>query len=122
MQEKIIYGVFDGKNMLADDERVYPVPANYASKSKLIDGDGLKLTLTDQGEFIYKQVVRIERKKVFSFVSELNGFLVTIIDEKIYNIPIPSINYFKLKEGDQIISVLAKDGNCSWVAVEGSVN
>lgn len=122
MKEKIIYGVFDGKNMLADDTKIYPVPPNYASKSKLIDGDGLKLTLTEQGEFIYKQVVKLERKKVFSKVVELNGSLVTIIEEKIYNIPIPSINYFKLKDGDEIIAVLAKDGKCNWIAVEGSIN
>lgn len=122
MQEKIIYGVFDGKNMLADDERTYPVPPNYASKSKLIDGDGLKLTITVEGEFIYKQIVRVERKRVFANVNELNGSLVAIVEEKIYGIPIPSINYFKLKDGDQIIVQLAKDGHCNWVAVEGSVN
>ena len=33
---KIIEGVFDGQNMVGSDGKTYPVPANYASKSKLV--------------------------------------------------------------------------------------
>ena len=32
--------------MIGPDGKNYPVPANYASKSKLIEGDILKLTIT----------------------------------------------------------------------------
>jgi hypothetical protein len=39
---KIIEGVFDGQNMVGSDGKTYPVPANYASKSKLVQGDILK--------------------------------------------------------------------------------
>ena len=44
---KIIEGVFDGQNMVGSDGKTYPVPANYASKSKLVQGDILKLTIAD---------------------------------------------------------------------------
>ena len=40
---KIIEGVFDGQNMVGSDGKTYPVPANYASKSKLVQGDILNL-------------------------------------------------------------------------------
>ena len=40
----------------------YPVPANYASKSKLVEGDGMKLTITDEGKFIYKQIAPVPRR------------------------------------------------------------
>src|SRR5471030_1604688 len=40
---KVIEGIFDGQNMIGPDKKQYPVPANYASKSKLVEGDGLKL-------------------------------------------------------------------------------
>ena len=45
-------GVFDGQNMMGPDGKKYPVPANYASKSKLVEGDVLKLTISDDGSFI----------------------------------------------------------------------
>src|SRR5262245_39908864 len=61
---KIIEGVFDGQNMMGPDGKQYPVPANYASKSKLVEGDVLKLTIADDGSFIYKQIGPIERRKV----------------------------------------------------------
>src|SRR5665213_4278331 len=50
---KIIEGVFDGQNMIGSDGKLYPVPANYASKSKLVQGDILKLTIADDGAFMY---------------------------------------------------------------------
>ncbi|MCC6643807.1 hypothetical protein IT411_03590, partial [Candidatus Peregrinibacteria bacterium] len=60
----IIEGAFDGQNMIGPDGRVYSVPANYASKSKLVQGDVLKLTITEDGTFLYKQIGPIERKKI----------------------------------------------------------
>ena len=36
---KVIEGVFDGQTMHDADGKAYPVPANYASKSKLVEGD-----------------------------------------------------------------------------------
>ena len=53
---KIIEGVYDGQNMVGSDAKTYPVPANYASKSKLVQGDILKLTIADDGAFLYKQI------------------------------------------------------------------
>ena len=51
---KVVEGVFDGQKMAGPDGKEYPVPANYASKSKLVEGDILKLTIADDGSFIYK--------------------------------------------------------------------
>src|SRR6476620_751407 len=61
---KVIEGVFDGQNMVGSDAKTYPVPANYASKSKLVQGDILKLTIADDGAFLYKQIGPIPRKQV----------------------------------------------------------
>jgi hypothetical protein len=44
---KVVEGVFDGQNMVGSDGKTYPVPANYASKSKLVQGDILKLTIAE---------------------------------------------------------------------------
>src|SRR3954471_22727420 len=61
---KVIEGVFDGQNMVGSDGKTYPVPANYASKSKLVQGDILKLTIADDGSFLYKQIGPVPRKQV----------------------------------------------------------
>src|SRR5690606_20099687 len=46
---KIVEGVFDGQKMAGPDVKEYPVPAIYASKSKLVEGDILKLSIGDDG-------------------------------------------------------------------------
>src|SRR6266545_563965 len=46
---KVIEGAFNGQNMTGPDGKAYPVPANYASKSKLVQGDLLKLIIGDDG-------------------------------------------------------------------------
>src|ERR1700691_5767926 len=61
---KVIEGVFDGQNMVGSYRKTYPVPANYASKSKLVQGDILKLTIAEAGAFLYKQIGPIPRKQV----------------------------------------------------------
>ena len=48
---KVVEGVFDGQKMAGPDGKEYPVPANYASKSKLVEGDILKLTIGVDGSF-----------------------------------------------------------------------
>ena len=70
---KIIEGVFDGQNMIGSDGKLYPVPANYASKSKLVQGDILKLTIADDGAFMYKQIGPIPRKQVVGALRLENG-------------------------------------------------
>src|SRR3989338_6572507 len=42
---RTVEGIFDGQNMVDSHGQTYPVPANYASKSKLVEGDGMKLTI-----------------------------------------------------------------------------
>ena len=67
---KIVEGTFDGQIMIGTDGKQYPVPANYASKSKLVEGDVLKLTITPDGSFIYKQIGPTERKRVIGTVNQ----------------------------------------------------
>ena len=47
--EQIIEGVFDGMQMVGPDGKTYSVPPNYASKSKIVEGDFMKLTITPSG-------------------------------------------------------------------------
>jgi hypothetical protein len=48
--------------MLGVDDNKYPIPVNYSSKSKLVQGDKMKLTIERSGKMLYKQILPIERE------------------------------------------------------------
>lgn len=114
----IIEGVFDGEGFVAPDGKKYPVPANYASKSKLVTGDLLKLTIAPDGSFIYKQISPIERKKVVGILEESGDAWRINVDGKLYNILTASVTYFKAKTEDKIVALIPKNGKSDWAAVE----
>jgi hypothetical protein len=119
---KIIEGVFDGQNMIGPDKKQYPVPANYASKSKLVEGDVLKLTIAEDGSFIYKQIGPIERKKVLGLLSQdENGQYRVAVDGKSYRVLLASLTYFKAEPGDDVTIIIPKDGDATWAAVENVI-
>lgn len=119
---KVIEGVFDGQNMVGPDGKQYPVPANYASKSKLVEGDVLKLTIADDGSFIYKQIGPVERKKVLGTLAQDDkGEFKVIADGATYRVLLASLTYFKAEAGDQITIVVPKDKDASWGAVENVI-
>lgn len=116
---KVIEGVFDGQNMIGPDQKQYPVPANYASKSKLVEGDVLKLTIADDGSFIYKQIGPVERQKMMGvLMQDDKGDYKVIVDGKIYKVLLASLTYFKAESGDQVTIVVPEGGDSQWAAVE----
>ncbi|MCA9350038.1 hypothetical protein KC853_03240 [Candidatus Saccharibacteria bacterium] len=120
---KVIHGAFDGQNMLGDNQKLYPVPANYASKSKLVEGDTLKLTIETNGNFIYKQIGPIDRiKAVGTLVLDDNQYYVETEDGR-YRVLYASVSYFKAVAGDELSIILPKDSAAKprWAAVEAVI-
>lgn len=119
---KVIEGVFDGQNMVGSDGKTYPVPANYASKSKLVQGDILKLTIADDGAFLYKQIGPIARKQIVGTLVQKDLHYYVEVGEKSYRVLLASVTYFKAKAGDQIsISVPSDDMDAEWAAIEAAL-
>jgi hypothetical protein len=119
---KVIEGVFDGQNMVGSDGKMYPVPANYASKSKLVQGDILKLTIADDGTFLYKQIGPIPRKQVVGALKLENGHYYVEVGDKNYRVLLASVTYFKAKPGDQVsVNVPEDDVNAEWAALEAAL-
>lgn len=116
---KVIEGTFDGQIMLGTDGKQYPVPANYASKSKLVEGDMLKLTITPDGSFIYKQIGPVERKRLIGSVSQdADGNYFVAAEGKAYKVLLASITYFKVEPGDEVTMVASRDIDSDWAAIE----
>jgi len=119
---RIVEGVFDGQNMIGPDGKKYPVPANYASKSKLIEGDVLKLTISQDGSFIYKQIGPVERvKKLGILTQEENGEYKVVAESKTYKILLASLTYFKAEPGDEVTIIVPKEQDSEWAAVENVI-
>jgi hypothetical protein len=116
---RVIEGTFDGQIMIGTDGKQYPVPANYASKSKLIEGDMLKLTITPDGSFIYKQIGPIERMRLIGTVNQdAEGNYFIAAEGKAYKVLLASITYFKVEPGDEVTLVAPRDMNSDWGAIE----
>jgi hypothetical protein len=117
--DKIIEGVFDGQNMIGPEGKQYPVPANYASKSKLVEGDMLKLTIAEDGSFIYKQIAPVERRKVMGvLIQDEKGDYKVLAEGKAYKVLLASLTYFKADAGDEVTIVVPQDTESEWAAVE----
>lgn len=119
---KIIEGVFDGQNMVGSDSKTYPVPANYASKSKLVQGDILKLTISEDGSFLYKQIGPIPRKQLVGVLVQKDGHYFVEVGKRSYRVLLASVTYFKAKPGDQIsINVPEEEVDAEWAAIEAAL-
>ncbi len=115
---KVIEGAFDGQNMIAQNGTKYPVPANYASKSKLIEGDGLKLIIQPTGAFVYKQISPVPRKLITGRLV-LDGSQYQVLSEgKTYNVLYASVTFFRAHVGDTVTIVVPVKEGSNWAAIE----
>lgn len=116
--QRVIEGVFDGERMLGPDGRHYPVPPNYASKSKLVAGDILKLTIGEDGTFIYKQIGPVERQKLIATLGEDNGRFFAQAEDKQYQLLTASVTYYRARAGDQVTIIVPRHMEADWAAIE----
>ncbi len=122
-QGRVVEGVFDGQQMIGADGKRYQVPPNYASKSKLVEGDILKLTISNQGDFVYKQIGPIERDRVTGTLSQDNETLQYYVTngKRRWKLITAAVTYFHGQAGDEIIALIPKGSRSQWAAVENIV-
>lgn len=94
-------GIFDGTNMVTAKGEIYPIPANYASKSLLVTGDTLKL-VDEDGEKRFKQIEHVKRHKTTGILHKKDGKFKVITPEGSYNVLGASIEHFKGEVGDEV--------------------
>jgi hypothetical protein len=121
--EKIIEGVFDGQAMVGADGEFYDVPANYASKSKLVEGDILKLTINNLGAFVYKQIKPIERARQIGVLEQdsQNMQYYAVAEGKKWKLLTASVTYFKGEVGDEVIFLIPAESPSRSAAVENII-
>jgi hypothetical protein len=120
---RVIEGVFDGQQMVGSDGRQYIVPPNYASKSKLVEGDILKLTIQGNGSFLFKQIGPIERERIVGLLvsDDTTQEWKVVADGKKYSVLPASVSYFKGQAGDNAVILIPKSAPSKWAAVENII-
>lgn len=121
--DRVIEGVFNGEFMVGSDGKEYSIPPNYASKSKLVEGDILKLTITKNGSFIYKQIGPIEREKLKAVLlqDEITGDWYAVSDSRRWKLLTASVTYFRGQPGDEVVILIPKNSKSLWAAVENII-
>ncbi len=118
---KVVEGVFDGQNMVDASGQSYPIPANYASKSKLVEGDGMKLSITEDGKFIYKQISPIDRKTVIGVLIQEDGQYKILAEGKTYRVLLASVTFYRAQVGDQVTVLIPKSSAANWGAIDAVI-
>lgn len=118
--DRVVEGVFDGERMMGTDGVKYNVPPNYASKSKLVEGDIMKLVIKEDGSFIYKQIGPVERERIVGTLAVDDYGSYAIIDDegRSFRVLTASVTYFKGDPGDEVIGLIPKGQTANWAAVE----
>lgn len=118
---KIIEWVFTWEEMLWSDWYKYPVPSNYASKSKLVQWDKLKLTIDWLWKMLYKQIQPIEREtKVWLLVKE-NWKYQVVAEGKTYNLLTAAVTHFKWEIWDSITIILPLWKEATFASIEAVI-
>jgi len=120
-ENNIIEGIFNGQTMINNAGEEYPVPANYASKSKLVPGDLLKLTIKQNGAFLYKQIGPVEREQVIGTLTYEDGQYKVIANGKAYKVILASVTYFKGEVGDKVTLIIPKMEESEWGSIENII-
>ena len=121
--DRVVEGVFDGQGMVGGDGKSYSIPPNYASKSKLVEGDMLKLTIGARGNFIYKQIGPIERQRLIGTLAydQESGQYLIVAGGRSWKVLKASITYYKAEAGDEAVILAPKNAPSKWAAVENII-
>lgn len=124
-EENVVEWEFDGYFMVGDDTKKYPVPINYASKSKLIPGDRLKLKIKNNGELIYKLIQAAERQHIRAVLSkdkkDNNKYIAIGSDKKTYSLNSAAVSYYKWLPWDEAYITINKDGKWHYAALDAII-
>lgn len=123
--EKVVEGIFNGDAFLGRDGQEYAVPPNYASKSKLVTGDVMKLNITPSGAFIYKQTgPKVERQRVVGVLQfdEVSKKWTVLFEGRTYKVLSASISFHRGQPGDEVAILIPQDQPSEWGAVDNVVH
>lgn len=121
MWNKIIEWVFTWEEMLDSENNKYPVPVNYASKSKLVQWDKMKLIIDGTGRMTYKQIALIDRETKVWLLTKEHGKYQVISDWETYDVLTAAVTHFKWEVWDNVTIILPAWKQASFAAIEAII-
>ncbi len=120
---EVVEGIFDGYYMVGADQKKYPVPMNYSSKSKLIPGDVMKLKILPEGKLVFKLIKPAERKHLRAILSktEDNKFTANTDDGKIYFLNQAAVSFHAGTPGDELYIIVNDKDEAMFAAIEAII-
>ncbi len=118
---KIASGVFNGQNMIAENGETYSVPANYSSKSRLVEGDKLQCYLDSDNNLKFKQIFLVPRFKLLAEATIEGTEIKARVGLKLYKILPASVTYYKILPKDVLAIIVPAHGNPNWCAVDNVI-
>ena len=109
-------------SVIGDEETVSVAQTIKEATGQVIEGDVLKLTITEEGKFMYKQIGPTERKQVIGTLTNQDGLYYVEVNGKEYRILLASVTYFRLEIGSQVTILIPADNpDATWAAVEAKL-
>lgn len=120
---EVIEGLFDGYFMIWADQKKYPVPLNYSSKTKLIPWDTLKLKVMSDGKFVYKLIKPADRKHLRAILSRTDDNKYTAVTDEgtVYFLNQAAVTFFKGTPGDELYIIINEKDKGSFAAIEAII-
>ena len=120
---EVVEGIFDGYYMVGADQKKYPVPMNYSSKSKLIPGDVMKLKILPDGKMLFKLIKPAERKHLRAILSKTddNKFTANTDDGKIYFLNQAAVSFHAGTPGDELYIIVNDKDEGIFAAIEAII-
>ncbi|MBS8122565.1 hypothetical protein [Candidatus Vampirococcus lugosii] len=121
---KVVEGVYDGYFMVGSDNKKYPVPMNYSSKTKLVPGDIMKLRVMADGKLLYKLIGQANRNYIKAVLSksEEEKYIGVTDDGKIYDLNQAAVTFFKGKAGDELSIIVNPESGIKIAAIEAIIS
>lgn len=120
-KSQVVEGVFNGRDMLGSDKKIYPVPANYASKSKIVEGSKLKATIKADGSFQYKIIHEVDYVSTTGTLIKDGDHFFVISQSGIYQVIPASVTYIQARVGDRVSIRIPKDIKATYAAIDALV-
>jgi len=120
---QVVEGKFDWYFMVGADQKKYPVPLNYSSKTKLVPWDILKLKILDNGQFVYKLINPVERKHIRATLSKTddNKFTAVTDDGQTFFLNQAAVTFFKGRPGDELYILTNEKDHWGFAAIEAVI-
>jgi len=116
-----LVGKYNGMFMVTEAGKKYPVPDNYAAKTKLVYGDKLKMVEGPEGRR-FKHISKVPRTEEEAVLTMKDGRLVAVASEGSYRLLQTAVRHHNGKEGDKVKILLPRDDRrAPFAAVVGVV-